>query len=354
MAGKKPKKLSFYTGAALGCDQFATLATFDGKGHPAEPSGDYSFDVFNSTTGSWRHVVIGKDSGECVTGWAPDGRAQAVAINRDGLVIFDDSRAREEQPYVDPEIPLASDGMTVASIAGRLYAIGGAGHFFWRDPDSNWTVLDPAFFKAEAFSMSGVDLSMRLGGITTYEEYDNLSYDEELKLSDIYDEYTATFYTITGTGHDNLYLAGPEGRMLHFDGQRISKIDSGVKTGLTSARVAPDGTVYVCGARGGSVILAGDKNRGFAPVLQMPEGQLYAYKMALLGPALYIADVSEKTGGLYKWSGGQLTRIVVPGAAHPVPIWQVDVADGVLWALEAKALNRFDGATWERFESPFV
>jgi hypothetical protein len=350
MAGKKPKKLSFYTGAALGCDQFATLATFDGKGHPAEPSGDYSFDVFDRPTGSWRQVVNGKEHGEDMAAWHPGGRPQAAVINRLGTVLLDDFPIRLEQPYPDAR----SRGAAIGAIGNRLYAIGDGGHFFWRDPDSNWTVLDPAFFKAEAFSMSGVDLSMRLGGITTYEEYDNLSYDEELKLSDIYDEYTATFYTITGTGHDNLYLAGPEGRMLHFDGQRISKIDSGVKTGLTSARVAPDGTVYVCGARGGSVILAGDKNRGFAPVLQMPEGQLYAYKMALLGPALYIADVSEKTGGLYKWSGGQLTRIVVPGAAHPVPIWQVDVADGVLWALEAKALNRFDGATWERFESPFV
>jgi hypothetical protein len=354
MAGKKPKKLSFYTGAALGRDQFATLATFDGKGHPAEPSGDYSFDVFNSTTGSWRHVVIGKDSGECVTGWAPDGRAQAVAINRDGLVIFDDSRAREEQPYVDPEIPLASDGMTVASIAGRLYAIGGAGHFFWRDPDSNWTVLDPEFFKADAFSTNLVTLRMRLGGVASREEFAKLSFQEEQRLRTLYKEYTATFYTLTGSGHDNLYLAGPEGRMLHFDGTRINKIDSGVKTPLTSARIAPDGTVYVCGARGGSVILAGDSRQGFAPVLQMPENQFYPYKMAFLGSDLYIADVSDKTGGLYKWSGGQLTRIVVPGAAHPVPIWQVDVADGVLWVLEAKALNRFDGTIWERFESPFV
>jgi len=354
MAGKKPKKLSFYTGAALGGDQFATLATFDGKGHPAEPSGDYSFDVFNSTTGSWRHVVNGKNSGESVTGWAPDGRAQAVAINRDGLVIFDDSPAREEQPYVDPEIPLASDGMTVASIAGRLYAIGGGGHIFWRDAGSGWTVLDPEFFKADAFSMSGVDLSMRLGGIATYEEYDNLTFEEELRLMELHSEYTATFYTITGTGHDNLYLAGPDGRMLHFDGQRISKLDSGVKNPLTSARIASDGTVYVCGARGGAVILAGDRNRGFAPVLQMPESQFYPYKMAFLGPDLYIADVSEKTGGLYKLTDGQLTRVSVPGAADPVPVWQVDVADGVLWALEAKALNRFDGTTWERFESPFV
>jgi hypothetical protein len=350
MAGKKPKKLSFYTGAALGCDQFATLATFDGKGHPAEPSGDYSFDVFDRPTGSWRQVVNGKEHGEDMAAWHPGGRPQAAVINRLGTVLLDDFPIRLEQPYPDAR----SRGAAIGAIGNRLYAIGDGGHFFWRDAGSGWTVLDPEFFKADAFSTNLVTLRMRLGGVASREEFAKLSFQEEQRLRTLYKEYTATFYTLTGSGHDNLYLAGPEGRMLHFDGTRINKIDSGVKTPLTSARIAPDGTVYVCGARGGSVILAGDSRQGFAPVLQMPENQFYPYKMAFLGSDLYIADVSDKTGGLYKWSGGQLTRIVVPGAAHPVPIWQVDVADGVLWVLEAKALNRFDGTIWERFESPFV
>lgn len=346
----KKRKLSFYAGAALSADSFATLATFDGRGHPAEPSGDFSFDTFDRKTGAWRNIGDGKEHGEDIAAWHPGGQAQAAAINRRGTVLFDAAPLGMEQPYPDAR----SRGAAIGAIGNRLYAIGDGGHFFWRDADSGWNVLDPEFFKPDAFSMSSLDLSMRLGGITTYEEYDSLSSEEELRLMDLYAEYTATFYTITGSGHDNLYLAGPEGRMLHFDGQRISKIESGVKNPLTSARIAPDGTVYVCGARGGAVILAGDSRQGFAPVLRLPESQFYPYKMAFLGPDLYIADVSDKTGGLYKLTDGQLTKVAVPGAADPVPFWQVDVADGVLWALEAKALNRFDGATWDRFESPFV
>ena len=348
------RRLSFYTGAAVTSDHFATLATFDGKGHPAEQTGDFSFDVFDGPTVSWRHVVNGRGSGECVAGWVPDGRAQAVAINRDGLVIFDDVPVREEQPYDDPEIPLASSGMTVASISGRLYAIGGGGHFFWRDANSGWNVLDPEFFKADAFSIGSPALKKKLGGLPPDSSLIGIPIEETIRLSDLYSEYTATFYTITGTGHDNLYLAGPEGRMLHFDGTRISKIESGVKNPLTSARIGPDGTVYVCGARGGAVILAGDVRQGFAPVLRLPESQFYPYKMAFLDRDLYIADVSDKTGGLYKLTDGQLSKVTVPGAADPVPFWQVDVVDGVLWALEAKAINRFDGTAWERFESPFA
>ncbi|TQM89954.1 hypothetical protein [Roseinatronobacter monicus] len=347
---RKKKKLSFYTGAALSADSFATLATFDGRGHPAEPGGDFSFDTFDRKTGMWRHVSDGKDHGEDIAAWSPGGRPQAAAINRLGGVLFDDLPIRLEQPYPDAR----SRGAAIGVINNRLYAIGDGGHFFWRDADTGWTVLDPEFFKADAFSMSISKLQRKLGGLSPDISFRDLPFEEELRISDIYDEYTATFYTITGTGHDNLYLAGPDGRMLHFDGQRISKLDSGVKNPLTSARIASDGTVYVCGARGGSVILAGDRNRGFAPVLQMPESRFYPYKMAFLGPDLYIADVSEKTGGLYKLTDGQLTRVLVPGAADPVPVWQVDVADGVLWALEAKALNRFDGTTWDRFESPFV
>lgn len=71
-------------------------------------------------------------------------------------------------------------------------------------------------------------------------------------------------------------------------------------------------------------------------------------------PDLYFCDVSEETGGVYRLDGGQSTKVTIPGAPDPVPIWQIDVIDSVLWALEAKAINRFDGTTWDRFESPFA
>ena len=346
----KKRKLSFYTGAALTTDSFATLATFDGRGHPAEPTGDFSFDVFDRKTGAWRHVGDGKEHGEDIAAWHPGGQAQAAAINRRGTVLFDATPLGMEQPYPDAR----SRGAAIGAIGKRLYAIGDGGHFFWRDANSGWNVLDPEFFKADAFSIGSAALKKKLGGLPPDSSLIGIPIEETIRLSDLYSEYTATFYTITGSGHDNLYLAGPEGRMLHFDGTRISKIESGVKNPLTSARIGPDGTVYVCGARGGAVILAGDIRQGFAPVLRMPESRFYPYKMAFLDRDLYIADVSDKTGGLYKLTDGQLTKVTVPGAPDPAPFWQVDVADGVLWALEAKAINRFDGTAWERFESPFA
>ncbi|NJO32633.1 MAG: hypothetical protein HC869_05365, partial [Rhodospirillales bacterium] len=196
------KALSFYTGAALDQDQFATLATFSGRDHPAEPSGDFSFDVFSRTTGTWRHVTNGKDHGESAAAWRPDGVPQAVVIKRFGKVLFDDVPVREEQPYSDPVHPLASDGMTVGAIAGRLYAIGGGGHFFWRDPDSGWSVLDPEFFKADAFALTITQLKRKLGGLSPDAYLSQLDIGETVRLSDLYQDYIATFYALTGTGHD--------------------------------------------------------------------------------------------------------------------------------------------------------
>lgn len=61
------RRLSFYTGTAVTADSFATLARFDGRGHPGEPSGDFSFDLFDCRTGIWRHVAHGKDAAESAT-----------------------------------------------------------------------------------------------------------------------------------------------------------------------------------------------------------------------------------------------------------------------------------------------
>lgn len=348
------RKLSFYTGTALTADSFATLASFDGRGHPGEPSGDFSFDLFDCRTGIWRHVTHGKDVAESATAWRPHGLPQAVAITRFGNVVFDDLPLRQEQPYKDRVHALDGSGDTITAINNRLYAIGGGGHFFWRDADSDWAVLDPDFFKPDAFALSISKLTKKLGGLPPDASLIGIPFEEDLRLHNLYGEYTATFYTLTGTGHDNLVLAGPEGRVLHFDGQRIHKIASGVTVPLTGSCTAPDGTTYLCGTRKQTVVLKGTAAGGFAPILQTSEAQLHAYKMACLGAEIYICDVSDTNGGLYRLEGDRLQKITIPGAPDPAPIWKVDVADGVLWALEAKALNRFDGATWARFESPFV
>ena len=348
----KKRKLSFYTGTAVTADSFATLASFDGRGHPGEPSGDFSFDLFDRRMGTWRHVTAGKDvvPPESARGWYPHGLPQAVAIRCSGNVVFDDVPPREEEPYDGGR----SRGMTVGAINNRLYAIGGGGHFFWRDADSDWAVLDPDFFKPDAFAVSISKLTKKLGGLPPDASLIGIPFEEDLRLHNLYGEYTATFYTLTGTGHDNLVLAGPEGRVLHFDGQRIHKIASGVTVPLTGSCTAPDGTTYLCGTRKQTVVLKGTAAGGFAPSLQTSEAQLHAYKMACLGAEIYICDVSDTNGGLYRLEGDRLQKITIPGAPDPSPIWKVDVADGVLWAMEAKALNRFDGATWERFESPFA
>lgn len=41
----------------------------------------------------------------------------------------------------------------------------------------------------------------------------------------------------------------------------------------------------------------------------------------------------------------------VTGVQHRIS--RVDVVDNVIWAMEPKAVNRFDGETWSRYESPF-
>lgn len=55
------RRLSFYTGAAVTSDHFATLATFDGRNDSEEDSGNFSFDLFDRRMGTWRHVTAGKD-----------------------------------------------------------------------------------------------------------------------------------------------------------------------------------------------------------------------------------------------------------------------------------------------------
>lgn len=185
-------------------------------------------------------------------------------------------------------------------------------------------------------------------GFTSPEQYDALSDEEEFEARRRKVDYEASIYAIDGPAHDDLYLAGLNATLIHFDGTEYHRIETGQESSFTDV-ILHEGEVYIIGAHRGSVILKGTAKEGFAPIAEVDEDRLWFGSMCFWQGALYVGDALKARGGVYRLEGDQLRKL--PGLEGP--IIRLEAAGGVLWALQEKALHRFDGESWQHFESPF-
>lgn len=262
-----------------------------------------------------------------------------------GDVLIAGDTLVEERVWPERTAPMTRLCQTV----GGFYALGAAGFFFRRSDAGEWSVLSKSYFQPDSPTKGILDKLMEIGGYQSEEEYwDDKSIAQQTRLHTELGRREAPYYAIGGFAPDDLYLAGQNGAMLHFDGTDMHRIESGAKSTLTNV-IARNGDIYVAGAHRGAVILKGNRATGFTPIFEAPVKQLWLDSMAFNGDDILIGDPEPATGGLYRLDpGGRLHKLPEIAA----PIWKVDVVDGVIWALEAKAINRFEGGSWERYDSP--
>ena len=343
-------QISFYRGAALDARRFATLALFDAFHHPDEPYyPKTAIDLFDHAAGVWSRIAVRDWFGASVARYASDGGpARAAALSQGGDVLIADAAgtgAVTDERVIDGRTPPME---RLTQTVGGLHAIGGAGFFFRKGADGAWSVLSESFFHGDLLNLSLDEQLALIGGLDSVSDLDTLSVQDELSLISNHAQATAPFHAIGGFAPDDLYLAGRNGLMLHFDGTDIHRIESGTQSTLTNV-IARDGAIYAAGAHRGAVILKGTRDTGFAPIFQAPVKQFWLDSMAFDGDDILIGDPDPATGGLYRLeAGGRLQKLPEIGA----PVWKVDVIDGVVWALEAKAVNRLENGTWERFAHP--
>jgi hypothetical protein len=153
---------------------------------------------------------------------------------------------------------------------------------------------------------------------------------------------TATSMTglngVDGTGAADVFAAGFNGEIWHYDGAVWQPIESPTNVALQRVRCAPDGHVYLCGVAG--TLLRGDR-RGFLPIAQDGTNANLQALEWFMG-RLYVASAK----GLFVLDGDSLEPLdVAPGEG--LTFGDLHAADGVLWSVGARHLFRTDdGTTW--------
>lgn len=145
---------------------------------------------------------------------------------------------------------------------------------------------------------------------------------------------------IGGFAHDELYAAGWDGDIRHFDGKQWVQPASPVNTILTALCCAPDGQVYICGQDG--TLLRG-RGAEWTVLAQDLDDDLWS--LAWFDGALYAASACA----VYRLEDG-LLRAIDFGADQPATSYGLSAADGVLWSIGAKDIMAFDGHAWSRID----
>lgn len=340
---------TFYRGAALDRHRFAALANSDGSYSPNRPFSSSTHVVeFDLRTGAWQEIAHRKWFGVGVARWPGAGAAGAagfMVLSQQGDVLEHGEETRDSRLTDGPLAWMVS----IDCVSGGLYAIGSTGCHFRYSTDGTWAPMSPEAYDPHYLQLDIVERGMRILGLQSLDEYDALTPDQEDWLSGKQVRLETPFFGIDGPSPNDLYLAGQNGALMQFDGEHFHDIDPGERSSLVSVLCIGE-DVLVSGSSRGSVVLRGNARKGFTPIFRAPQKEVAIYGMTLFDGMPHFGDLGEETGGVYRLEDGVMRRL--PGVNAPVV--HVEAIDGVLWTLEQKAVNLFDGASWSRFESPFA
>jgi hypothetical protein len=157
------------------------------------------------------------------------------------------------------------------------------------------------------------------------------------------DDYLV-FNQIDGFSEQDLYVAGADGALFHWDGNGWQKIPLPADENLECIRCYGTDEVWIGGANG--TLLMGNAAKGFRDVSGVDDNYTF-WSLAKFNNKIYLGAVE----GLFAYDG----RAIVPvatGLKPEVETYTVDSTEGALWSIGTKDLVRFDGTTWTRIDDP--
>ncbi|ALN58682.1 hypothetical protein GLE_3336 [Lysobacter enzymogenes] len=193
-------------------------------------------------------VLTGFDRTDCGVSLLP--REQLVVASISGQVYAVGSgEAGKETSLPRDETSRRGSLLKLKTIAGRLYMCGGNRTVAIRRGKDDWQWLTAS-----------------------------LPFDIKTEL------YSAGFQDIDGFAEDDIYAAGGDGDVWHYDGARWRRIDFPTNLPLRTVCCAGDGRVYVSGYEGATFVGRGDRWRKLdAPPISLPfsdtvwhEGRVWA------------------------------------------------------------------------------
>lgn len=151
---------------------------------------------------------------------------------------------------------------------------------------------------------------------------------------------TIDLLDIAGSNEKNIYTVGSNGFIAHYNGITWTTMKKATAADLHGLHIDEYGNAWAVGARG--TVLYGNSITGFTVISRKTlEADFNAITEFEGTPYIAASD------GIYS---------IIENKAHKLKITAHDVSsiesiDGVLWALSALKLIRFDGKTWTEFEN---
>jgi hypothetical protein len=196
--------------------------------------------------------------------------------------------------------------MDLRSIDGSWYAVGGHRQVCRLDPDG-WKAID-----------KGIHLPGDEG---------------EAKL----------LLSISGTSPTNIFVAGYDGFVAHYDGRRWTQLDCPTNVGLQRILcVGPD--VYACGHANTVMCLSNGVWRRFTE----PDPSVIFWDMVHFQGRVLVCTKKA----LFEIAGDGLREVTVPKKHHPVAFYRMDAGEDVLWTCGDETVLQFDGKNWKKHVFP--
>ncbi|MCG8488639.1 MAG: hypothetical protein MI756_14295 [Chromatiales bacterium] len=149
------------------------------------------------------------------------------------------------------------------------------------------------------------------------------------------------FEGIDGFAADDIYAAGWNGEIWHYDGQSWRQIDSPTDQILSNLVCGGDGYVYACGRRGLLLCGRGDEWR----VIRQESTIEDIWGLAWFNDSLYLSTMRA----VYRLNDDVL-ELVDFGDDLPATCYHLATGGGVLCSIGEKDVMVFDGQQWERLD----
>ncbi len=209
----------------------------------------------------------------------------------------------------------------IREIGSSLFACGSGGQVYQRQ-NGNWTDIS-----------GNLKIAVQTPDLMTGFSMDELG--------------NRDFVGIDGFAANDLYVAGGNGEIYHYDGKGWVRCEVATDELLNWIRCGENGEVWACGFNG--TVLRGNRVAGFASVSHFDDNMIHN-SIALLGDKVFLAS----NEGLFRHveDKAKLKKVDTGLALDDEDANIVDAADGVLWYFGYKLIAWYDGNRWTSVKHP--
>jgi hypothetical protein len=274
----------------------------------------YVYDAQSAHPIKWAyHDINANVVSVCVQKAAPQGR-YLCSLSKEGEVEFynngDGSSFQEKIPDAGARLGTGGYVTQLREIGATLFVCGQHGQVYRRSP-RGWEHCDQDLFNVPlGFDSDAVMLS-----------------------------------SIDGFNENDVYVAGDDGKIFHFDGSRWTRVETGCDEHLNWIRCYGKNEVWACGHNG--ALLKGNAQHGFRDVSGVDDNFTF-HSLAKYQGLVYLTTWDH---GLFVFDGMSIAPVDT-GLSPALETFRLDCAGEVLWSFGVKDVASFDGKRWTRLQHP--